>query len=61
MTYDFCNFDAFVSGDDNGVYVDNYVETVDYFFGMPKIWQIFQFCACKDFLHVKLQKEKAVL
>ncbi len=37
MTCNFCNFDALVGGDDSSVYVDNYVETVDYFFRMPKI------------------------
>lgn len=31
MTGNFCNFDALMMVDDICVYVDNYVETVDYF------------------------------
>jgi len=37
MTYNFCNFDASESGYDSCVYVDNYVETVDYFSKSPKL------------------------
>lgn len=29
MTLNFCNFDALVGGNDEYVYVDKYVETVD--------------------------------
>lgn len=37
MTCIFCNFDALEISCDNCVYVDNYVETVDYFSRVPKI------------------------
>lgn len=35
VTFDFCNFDALVGGNDSCVHVDNYVETVDYFSKLP--------------------------
>lgn len=37
MTSIFCNFDASESGYDSCVYVDNYVDTVDYFSKAPQI------------------------